>query len=505
MRAFIRFCAALFVFGLSALAPGPSEARTQFQASQKKSNIHPFIVGGTAADIANFPWQVALIYGNQTDRDQFCGGSLLSSQWVLTAAHCFYDDQGVVDTDPANLDIISGTTDWETGGRRSHVARIIIHPGYRFGRESDDIALVKLSASIPAGEISNYAALPSDDSVTAYGTITGWGDTFFGSHAGSPSLRKVRVPMVDDTTCANAYTDFEPSMVCAGSSGKGSCQGDSGGPLVEYGTNVEVGIVSFAYGCAEPYTVFTRVSAYLSWIEITAGLPVASLRFDGNKNGFGSYVSAYATDLNLGTTFTLEATVNWNGAPNATIVSDPADFGGDARITGYKMEASTAGPILFLTTAGTSYVAGGGGGAMSANTWTDLAVSYDGTTIRSYINGRQVGATRVPPGAQGQAPKAGKFGVVIGKEFIPSANDHHHSWPNFIYVFGGRIADVRIWNRVLAPDVIAAWRGPLLLDNHPNKLALLAHWLFDHDHSAADRSEHHHNGNPYGARWDVSP
>jgi hypothetical protein len=208
--------------------------------------------------------------------------------------------------------------------------------------------------------------------------------------------------------------------------------------------------------------------------RITTGLPVASLRFDGKKDGFGSYMFASASDLDLGTHFTLEATVNWNGAPHATILSNPRDFS-ENRITGYKLEASSGGPVLWLTTADTNYVFGGGGGNMPANTWTDLAISYDGTTILAYINGKQVSATRITSPGQGKAPKATKQGILVGKEFVPSTNDRHHSWPNFMYVFGGRIADVRIWNQVLAPGVIAAWRGPISLDNHPNKSALLAH------------------------------
>jgi hypothetical protein len=133
----------------------------------------------------------------------------------------------------------------------------------------------------------NMTAVDLADSSTSVGgdfQVTGWGDTYDGSHRGSPSLLKVTLPYVSNAVC-NQPTSYNGAitagMMCAGypGGGKGPCQGDSGGPVVIYGNGprrangsapfaVQVGVISWSLGCAAAnfYSVSTRVSQYREWI-----------------------------------------------------------------------------------------------------------------------------------------------------------------------------------------------------------------------------------------------
>jgi secreted trypsin-like serine protease len=236
----------------------------------------PMIVGGSSASIADFPWQVALIDARQAEptRSQYCGGTLIEPQWVLTAAHCFYDD-GAVDADPAHVDVISGTARFAGGGTRSDAAQIIIHEGYNTTTQDNDIALIKLAA--PVGQKTAPLAY-SDGEITSNLIVTGWGDTSAGG-SGSPDLLQATVPLVGLNTCHQAYNALgspwsemvTSNMICAGYAGGGTdaCQGDSGGPLVTSDRSKLVGIVSHGKGCAvaNQYGVYTKVSVYTAWIS----------------------------------------------------------------------------------------------------------------------------------------------------------------------------------------------------------------------------------------------
>src|ERR1700738_1791220 len=94
----------------------------QAQAPAPNTAMEKFIVGGKPAEnIKDCHWQVALVDG----RFQFCGGSLIATNWVLTAAHCV--DNGIVQQDPKRLDVLAGTLDKTTGGVRSNVDKLFVH------------------------------------------------------------------------------------------------------------------------------------------------------------------------------------------------------------------------------------------------------------------------------------------------------------------------------------------------------------------------------------------
>merc|ERR1712127_953153 len=192
-----------FIFaGLIALAAAKGVPKSKFTALARGGGK---IVGGEDASYGEFPHQIMLLRGGP-DGSLMCGGSLVSSNMVVTAGHC-------CDGQSANrLGVAMG----------SHVATI----GFpRAGAEYDEGTMC---------------------------TVTGWGTTSEGGNLAN-TLQKVEVPVVSDDHCRDSYgqNDIADSMICAGleRGGKDSCQGDSGGPFM-CGNELS-GVVSWGYGCAE--------------------------------------------------------------------------------------------------------------------------------------------------------------------------------------------------------------------------------------------------------------
>ncbi|XP_076466712.1 trypsin-3-like [Babylonia areolata] len=233
------------------------------------------IVGGIHADRGEYPWQVSVRYQG----DHICGGTLIDSQHVLTAAHCFEDLSDYVHF----WSVAVGVTDigYVT---RSHVrtaAKVTTHASYRSSPSANDIALIRLSKPLDlSGPNVKAACLPtSGDRVAGrMCTVTGWGKTSASEqNDGDVYLREVDLPVISNALCNYYLGDSEvtSTQLCAGfeEGGKDACTGDSGGPLVceKDGVWIVVGVVSWGYGCAERYTpgVYTRVSRYLDWIHST--------------------------------------------------------------------------------------------------------------------------------------------------------------------------------------------------------------------------------------------
>jgi len=230
------------------------------------------IVGGTDTSIRQHPWQVALQIRNDTGW-LLCGGSLIASRWVVTAAHCLSQQ-----TRPGDVKIKAGATNYVTDGDWTAVARIVLNDSYDPQTHANDIALVKLSA-LTAGRTIPLAAATEPLREKQVLEVTGWGAMSEGGPT-STRLQKVQVPLVSNATCNTpaAYNGTVTSgMICAGSRDGGidACQGDSGGPLVKRTDlgPVLIGVVSFGEGCARKlkYGVYTRISHYRSWIERVVG------------------------------------------------------------------------------------------------------------------------------------------------------------------------------------------------------------------------------------------
>jgi len=232
------------------------------------------IVGGTiVAAATDYPFTVAYLRSATSLK---CGGSIISAEWILTAAHC-------VSASSPNGEFISvGALRW-SGGTQYTIDEVIVHPDYDSSTIDYDVALLHLSEPLELSSTVNsirIAPAGSGAFVGTMSTILGWGTT---SEGGSLSavLREVDVPIIANSQCSSFYSgtgSITARMMCAyiTGGGKDSCQGDSGGPLVvsEDGEHLLAGIVSWGYGCARAgYPgVYGRVSAVHSFICSNSGV-----------------------------------------------------------------------------------------------------------------------------------------------------------------------------------------------------------------------------------------
>nr|CAD7392187.1 unnamed protein product [Timema cristinae] len=262
------------------------------------------IIGGEDAAIIDFPYQLSLGYFGSHS----CGASIISADWLLTAAHCgdsggpmvaegklygvvswgpekcaeprqpgvytktsvFRDwilvSSGVFDTKSRTVRV--GTSQRGSGGMVHQVITAITHPDYNYTTLNYDIALLQVGESFENSDNVRSVDLPEQDEVVPAGTlavVTGWGQNASDGYD-SNVLQEVEVPVVSEEECQQDYLGEDaitPIMICAGyhEGGKDACQGDSGGPLAASGTLI--GIVSSGEGCAEPNKpgVYTRVSS----------------------------------------------------------------------------------------------------------------------------------------------------------------------------------------------------------------------------------------------------
>jgi len=236
------------------------------------------IVGGHEAAENEWPWQVALFI----DDAWFCGGSLISDEYVMTAAHC---------ADGANyFDIMAGAHDVRASSEPHRVEITsyegFTHPDWDPNTLENDIALVRLPEKIEFNEYIRPACLPpaEDESNGYVGELTtpvGWGKNSDNAGGITPKLQMVEdLPVIDNPTCNDVYGIIYDGIMCIDSSnGKGVCNGDSGGSLnMRQETEnkwTQVGVASFvsSNGCesGQPHG-FTRVAYFGKWIESETGV-----------------------------------------------------------------------------------------------------------------------------------------------------------------------------------------------------------------------------------------
>ncbi|XP_034133988.1 brachyurin-like [Drosophila guanche] len=239
------------------------------------------ITGGTLATRNQFPYQVGLrlyVQGGAA----WCGGTLISDRWIVTAAHC-------TDSLTTGVDVYLGahnqTNAKEVGQQLIFVEKknVIVHENWMAETITNDISLIKLPVPIELNEHIQPAKLPvKADSYNNYSGETaiasGWGLTSDSASAVTDILQYIEVPIMKNSGCSPWYLGLIGSTnICIKTTGGTStCNGDSGGPLVlADGSNTLIGATSFgiAFGCEVGWPgVFTRITSYLDWIEANTGV-----------------------------------------------------------------------------------------------------------------------------------------------------------------------------------------------------------------------------------------
>ncbi|XP_014475336.1 PREDICTED: putative trypsin-6 [Dinoponera quadriceps] len=228
------------------------------------------IVNGKKAISRQFPHQVSL--RRSLSGYHFCGGSIISDKFILTAGHCVDNGEEVIKA--WTVTVVAGElrTDRTTlTAQRRGVKTIEVHPKFNRSILLNDVAILELTVPfVFTPEVSSVPLLSCDPTPKTLCAVSGWG---YLSEDGiqSPDLMYVELPIREPKECQELLvnvTEMYLGMFCAGflQGGKDACQGDSGGGMVC--NNVLTGVVSGGEGCARPQTpgVYSNVHYFSDWI-----------------------------------------------------------------------------------------------------------------------------------------------------------------------------------------------------------------------------------------------
>lgn len=202
----------------------------------------------------------------------------------MTAAHCMTTKTtsplqvaaGIYRTDQANA-----------YNQYKGISRTVLHPNYRAGSDTYDVALVQVIGRFRWSELVAPACLPffypSYDFAGRYVQATGWGMDGLGGKL-MAILQKVDLQVLSNAECNSRLTSAQvgDSQMCTYLGGRDTCQQDSGGPIWYRGGGDQrlfiLGVVSYGEGCGGSTPgVNTRVTLFLPWIEMVLGGPMCKL------------------------------------------------------------------------------------------------------------------------------------------------------------------------------------------------------------------------------------
>ena len=238
------------------------------------------VVGGNETYDGEFPWTVSV----RRNDHHHCGGVIVASRWILTAAHC------VQSRVPSSFIIRIGEFDLHRPDYHTtdySVEKIVIHENYSGLIKSSlsningaDIALIKTKRNIIMNEHAWPVCFPSVDHTYSgqEAIVVGWGKSHEKSDSYSERLQKAKLPIIDNNVCRHWFRmagrdmPINEKIICAGykDGGRDACHGDSGGPLLSKINDQwsVIGVVSTGIGCARPFLpgLYSRVSSYHEWI-----------------------------------------------------------------------------------------------------------------------------------------------------------------------------------------------------------------------------------------------
>ncbi|XP_072760900.1 uncharacterized protein [Anoplolepis gracilipes] len=235
------------------------------------------------SEFGEYPWQVAILKKDPSESVYVCGGTLISSRYIVTAAHCVKTHAG--------RDLRARLGEWDVNNDvefypyiERDIVSVFVHPEFYAGTLANDIAILKLDYDVDFGKNPHISAacLPDkyDDFTGARCWTTGWGKNAFDNGKYQNKLKEVDVPVVSNHVCEQQMRrtrlgpsfNLHPGFICAGGEeGKDACKGDGGGPMVceRHGRWQLAGVVSWGIGCGQIGVpgVYTRVSHYLDYIH----------------------------------------------------------------------------------------------------------------------------------------------------------------------------------------------------------------------------------------------
>uniref|UniRef100_A0A182RTW8 Peptidase S1 domain-containing protein n=1 Tax=Anopheles funestus TaxID=62324 RepID=A0A182RTW8_ANOFN len=242
------------------------------------------IVNGQEANPGQFPYQVALL-GQFEGGIGLCGASIITQNYILTAAHCVYSSTNADNPIAGGTAILGAQNRMVEEPSQQRISftssGIIGHPGYELMNIRNDIAVVRLDEPIVYTERIQPIRLPARSDTRTFagliGTVSGFGVYSVAAPALSDVLNYVFNPIITNADCLAQWNGVEELIqaqnICqSGDGGRSACNSDSGGPLTvqDNAESLLVGVVSFGSsgGCDDGIpTVFARVSYYLGWIE----------------------------------------------------------------------------------------------------------------------------------------------------------------------------------------------------------------------------------------------
>lgn len=269
-----------------------NEIGTGGKAVNTENEVEFHIFSGMQAERGEFPYMVALGYENDDVDEENpdairynCGGTLISSQYVLTAAHCVNNVQEKVP-----IEVRVGSEDLKNMGedaQRIPIVDVITHPRYKRSTNYNDVAILKLRTPVRMTSTVrpiciqtkslDTMLMPSNVSFI----VIGWGATSFADDGSNKLMKTPSLSLVDRESCGKSFNGFnklprglDDNMLCALDSNdtrrSDACQGDSGGPLLMLAGSSQtiVGITAFGQTCGGSIPgVYTAVYSYLEWIE----------------------------------------------------------------------------------------------------------------------------------------------------------------------------------------------------------------------------------------------